>query len=32
MKQINHNALALAQFLEQNKAIRKVTYTGLSSH
>lgn len=32
VKQINHNALALAQFLEQNKAIRKVTYTGLSSH
>lgn len=32
VNQINSNALALAQWLEKNKAIKKVTYTGLASH
>ena len=32
VKQINSNALALAQWFETNKAIRKVTYIGLPSH
>lgn len=30
--QINTNAMALAQWLEQNKAIKKVAYAGLNSH
>lgn len=32
VQQINKNALALAQWLEKNKAIKKVAYTGLTSH
>lgn len=32
VNQINSNALALAKWLEQNKAIKKVAYTGLESH
>src|SRR5690606_35833822 len=32
VNQINSNALALAQWLEKNPAIKKVSYTGLPSH
>lgn len=32
VNQINANALALAKWLEQNSAIKKVAYTGLKSH
>lgn len=32
VNQINANALALAKWLEQNSAIKKVAYTGLESH
>lgn len=32
VRQINENALALAEWLEKNPAIKKVGYTGLKSH
>lgn len=32
VQQINANALALAEWLEKNQAIKKVLYTGLASH